>query len=223
MLVRIVFLLLLAANIGVAAWLFVAPPRAAPAMAPADPGVAPLVLLSERETGSAEVASAELASAPQSPADAARDRCLRIGPFPSQVDLRRAFNALTPHVDRIQYRESRNRQSRGFLVYLPPPETRETALAIARQLSAKGVRDYYVVTAGEQQNSISLGLFRSRDNAERRRAELAALSFAPAIAERVEELPAYWVDLAYTPESGFDWRDHLPDFLDATEQTIPCF
>ena len=222
MFLRIVFLLLLAANIGVAAWLFVAPPRVATALPPADPGVAPLVLLSEREPDPAAVA-AELANAPQSPAEAARALCLRVGPFPSQVDLRRAFNALTPHVDRIQFRETRSRQSRGFLVFLAPPDTREEALGIARQLSSKGVRDYYVVTAGEQQNSISLGLFRSRDNAERRRAELAALGFTPAIAERVEELPAYWVDFAYAPESPFDWRDHLPDFIEATEQQIPCF
>ena len=223
MFLRIVFLLLLAANIGVAAWLFVAPPPAAAVLPRSDPGVAPLVLLTEREPDPAAVASAELSTAPQSPADAARAVCLRVGPFPSQVDLRRAFNALTPHVDRIQFRESRNRQSRGFLVYLAPPETREAALGIARQLSARGVRDYYVVTAGQQQNSISLGLFRSRDNAERRRAELAALGFSPAIAERVEELPAYWVDLAYAPEARFEWRAHLPDALEATEQRIPCF
>lgn len=223
MLSRILFLLLLAANIGMAAWLYLAPRAPTQALPPVDPGVAPLVLLSEREGQRPEAVAQELAAAPDDPATAAKDRCMRVGPFPSQADLRRALNALTPHVERIQFREARTRQSRGFLVYLPPPPTREEALAIARQLSSQGVRDYYVVTAGNQQNSISLGLFRERGNADRRQAEITALGFAPAVTERVEDLPVYWLDLAVAPTTPFDWRDYLPDFLEVGESSIACF
>ena len=220
MLSRILFVLLFAANIGMGAWLYVSPRADGPAPPPADPGVAPLVLLSERD-GTAN--AAELATAPVDPATAARDRCLRIGPFPSQADLRRAMNALTPRVERLQFRETRTRQSRGFLVYLAAPATRTEALGVARELSARGVRDYYVVTAGNQQNSISLGLFRERANADRRRAEIAALGFAPEVTERVEDLPVYWLDVAVKPEAPFDWRDWLPDFLGIRDETISCF
>ena len=58
------------------------------------------------------------------------------------------------------------------------------------------MRDYYVIPAGEQQNMISLGLFRDQGNAERRRAELVALGFEPKIATRSEDLPLYWIDFA---------------------------
>ncbi len=220
MITRILFVLLLAANIGMGAWLYVSSRAAAPTLPPADPGVAPLVLLAERD-GAAS--TAELASAPLDPAAAARDRCTRIGPFPSQADLRRAMNVLTPQVERLQFRESRTRQSRGFLVFLAAPATRGEALAVARELSARGVRDYYVVTAGNQQNSISLGLFRERANAERRRAEISTLGFAPELTERVEDLPVYWLDVAVRPEVTFDWRDHLPDFLGIEGEPIACF
>ena len=64
MLSRLLVLLLLAANLGVAAWLFMTPRAGAPAPVAADPGVAPLVLLSEREGTSAANAE-ELASAPE--------------------------------------------------------------------------------------------------------------------------------------------------------------
>lgn len=216
---RILFVLLLAANIGMGAWLYVAP--AAPTLPPTDPGVAPLVLLAERDGAGAN--AAELASAPVDPAAAARDRCLRLGPFPSQADLRRAMTNLTPQVERLQFRETRTRQSRGFLVFLAAPATRAEALAVARELSARGVRDYYVVTAGNQQNSISLGLFRERANADRRRAEIAGLGFAPEVTERVEDLPVYWLDVAVRPDAPFDWRDHLPDFLGIRDEPIGCF
>lgn len=218
---RILFLLLFAANIGMGAWLYVSPRARAPEPPVTDPGVAPLVLLSERDGSQGSVA--ELAAAPVDPAAAAADRCLRLGPFPSQADLRRAMNALTPRVERLQFSESRTRQSRGFLVFLAAPATRTEALAVARDLSARGVRDYYVVTAGNQQNSISLGLFRERANADRRRAEIAALGFTPDVTERVEDLPVYWLDVAVQRGQPFDWRDHLPDFLGIRDEEIACF
>jgi hypothetical protein len=219
MLPRLIFLLLLAANIGVGAWLFVAPPPLAEGPPATEPGVAPIVLLSERE----EPPSAELAAAPEPVGGGAGERCVSIGPFPTQSDLRRAINVLTPAVLRIQFREARVRQSRGWSVFLPAPATREEALGVARQLNGRGVRDFYVVTAGAQQNTISLGLFRDRNNAERRRTEIAALGFAPAITERAEDLPVYWLDYAIGAGSTFDWRQRLPDLLDIEQRDAQCF
>ena len=132
------------------------------------------------------------------------------------------MNALTPQVKRIQYAEDRQRQSRGFLVYLPAPATREEALSVARRLSGKGVRDYYVVTAGDQQNSISLGLFKARANAEKRRTDLQALGFETEISERADELPVYWLDYAVAPDASLNWRELMPDLLDVNEQLVPC-
>jgi cell division septation protein DedD len=223
MLSRILFLLLLATNIGIGAWLFVAPRPPVASHPAVEPGVAPLVLLSEREDEKASAASAELAAAPESSGDASRDRCVSIGPFPTQSDLRRAMNTLTPAVKRIQFREARTQQSRGWSVFLPAPASREEALGVARQLNARGVRDFYVVTAGAQQNTISLGLFKDRNNAERRRGEIAALGFVPAITERTEDLPVYWLDYAIAPDSTLDWRQKLPDMLDITERKANCF
>jgi hypothetical protein len=223
MLLRVLFLLLLAANVGTAAWIYLSPPPPPPVPPPAaDPGVRRLALLSELEPQRPESEAQELATAPTTPEEEARDRCARLGPFVTQVDLRRAMNALTPQVKRIQYAEDRQRQSRGFLVYLPAPATREDALALARRLSTSGVRDYYVVTAGDQQNSISLGLFKARTNAEKRQADLRGLGFETEISERADELPNYWLDYAVAPDATLNWRDQLPDLLDVNEQLVPC-
>jgi cell division septation protein DedD len=218
MFVRALFLLLLAANLGAASWLVFAPRTHATQSPANDPGVPKLMLLSERDHG--DDASAELAAAPDTRADQRND----VGTFPTQADVRAAINALTPLTRRIQYREAHATQARGYWVYLPALQTREQALTAARALSSKGVRDYYVVTAGDQQNTISLGLFRDQSNAERRRAEIAALGFAPQSIARTEELPVYWLDYATDRTRPVDWRGRLGAGAAALrEQPIECF
>ena len=219
---RILFLLLLALNIGVALWLVLAPQPQARAFAPTDPGVTELVLLSERDRGS-DASAAELASAPEAEADLRNDTCVSIGPFPTQADMRAALNALTPLVSRIQYRDAHTTETRGFWVYLSAQSSREKALTLARALSNKGVRDYYVVTAGDQQNTISLGLFHDQGNAQKRLTEIAALGFAPQLIARTEDLPVYWVDFAENSAHPVDWRAHVNAQLNLRQQSVTCF
>jgi hypothetical protein len=222
MFVRALFLLLLAANIGAASWLVFARGTQTSAPPAADPGVPKLMLLAERDHG--DDASAELAAAPESRADLGNDECHSIGTVPTQADVRAAIGVLTPLTRRIQFREAHTTQARGYWVYLPALQSREQALAAARQLSAKGVRDYYVVTAGDQQNTISLGLFRDQGNAERRRTEIAALGFSPQSVARTEELPVYWLDYATDRAHPIDWRAKLGAGAAALrEQPIECF
>lgn len=222
MFLRVLFLLLLALNLGVAGWLYFAPQPVQTEIERTDTGIPPLVLLAERD-GGGDANAAELAAAPESRSALRHDRCLGIGPFPTQADTRRALNLLTPLVERIQFREARAIQPRGYWVYLPAMNTREQALSVARQLSGKGVRDYYVVTAGDQQNTISLGLFRDQNNAERRRAEIAGLGFVPQLVQRTEDLPAYWIDFADDPAHPVDWRRVLPEWSELKEQKVACF
>jgi cell division septation protein DedD len=221
MFVRALFILLLALNIGGASWLLFAPRTPPEPERATDPGVARLVLLSERDGAVAD--PTELASAPESPEDLARDACRRLGPFPTQADTRNAMGVLTPLTKRIRTRETRATQTRGYWVFLPAMASREEALGVARQLSGKGVRDYYVVTAGEQQNTVSLGLFRDQGNADRRRAEIAALGLQPEIATRTEDLPQYWLDFALAGTEPPDLPKLAGAPRDARVETIPCF
>ncbi len=222
MFIRLLFLLLLVLNLGVAGWIFALPqerPRASEAGAG---GVPRLELLSERDRD-VEAASAELATAPDTAADIGNDTCKSIGPFATQADQRAAITAVTPLVNRIRPRETRTTQARGWWVYLPAFPTRERALTAARALSAKGMRDYYIVTAGDQQNTISLGLFRDQLNAERRRAEITALGLKPQMTARTEEMPQYWIDYATRDELPIAWRPRIDGAPELREEPIDCF
>ncbi|MCK9537542.1 SPOR domain-containing protein [Dokdonella sp.] len=219
MFIRTLFVLLLALNLGGAAWLlFGQAPRVAPPP-PSDPGVPRLVLLAERDGA---VNDAELASAPESPAELASDRCQTLGPFPTQADMHAAMVVLTPLTKRMRTREARITHARGYWVYLPAMANREEALATARSLSQKGVRDYYIVTAGAQENTISLGLFRDPANAERRSADIGKLGFTPKTDVRTEDVPVYWLDYALTDQGPPDWRGLLADARDLHEEDIAC-
>lgn len=218
---RFLFLFLLALTIGGACWIAFAPEVEGDAEPLVEPGVARLVLLAERDGAARTPDATSTTSA--SGGQAADDVCTSIGPFATQSDMRAAMQALTPQTRRIQFRNARATQSRGFWVYLPAVKTREEALGVARTLSAKGVRDYYVVTAGEQQNTVSLGLFREQANAERRRAEITAMGFTPELIQRTEELPVYWVDVAAAPGRKLEWRSRVSTSTDLREQPAACF
>jgi len=194
MLARILFLLLLAMNLASVAWWYwrgqvPEPPAQIASSAPK------LVLLSERDNAAMSEA-ARVAEAAQAPIDpnAAAPVCSTLGPFADQTALKRGIDVLTPQVTRIQYQESSTVTTRGYWVYLPALDSRDAALKSARQLNAAGVRDYYVVTAGDRENTVSLGLFRDRENAGRRQSQIAALGFPARLEERTEVERAWWIE-----------------------------
>jgi hypothetical protein len=197
---RVCAVLLLSMNLGVAAW-WAWHPIAHDARVPAtDLGVAALVMLSE-----SEVPAPVRESEPGAGIGNEFSQCLSLGPFTTPADLRKAMNLLTPSVGRIQFREVEAVAVHGYRVYLPAAGTRAQALATARALAARGVNDYYVVTAGDQQDTISLGIFRDLDNARVRHDTIAALGYEPTIEARTEQLPQWWVDIAAPAQMR--WQD----------------
>jgi hypothetical protein len=243
MFVRFLFLLLLAMNLGAAAWLLFGrtPARALPPAT--DPGVAELRLLAESrgkapavhassaapDTGKPPVAPLPPAAGSSTPAAASiaaqvpAESCGTLGAFASMADMRAAMQALTPHVARIQYRQEQVEHSRGYWVFLPATATREAALDEARALAAKGIDDYYVVTAGDSQNTVSLGLFDNQANAQARLGRLQKLGFPAQLKQRVDSEPVYWIDYAVPSGSAFAWQQWLPGRNDLQAKAIDCF
>lgn len=232
MFVRLVFLLLLALNLGAAAWLLFGREPSPPPPPVTDPGVPALRLVSEPAApGSPPASAAAPAPTVAGAATAAtvtasappREQCSTLGPFTTATDMRAAMSTLTPHVARIQYREQPVNRSHGYWVYLAATATREQALDEARKLAAKGVRDYYVVTAGDAQNTVSLGLYNDEGNAQNRVAALRKQGFSPKVKQRIETEPGYWIDYAVPPESGFNWQAWLPGRNDLEASPADCF
>ena len=241
MVLRLLFVLLIALNIAVGAWLLLGQDDAHVRSA-TDPDVPALHLLSERPappasapvaatTASVPAAASTPPPAPATPASAPVARtnsssrvytCIAIGPFATPLDLRNARTALTAQASRMRSRQEQTTQSHGWWVYLPASASRDQALAQARRLSAANIKDYFVVGAGDQPNTVSLGLFKDPANARKRRDEVAAAGFPAQMSERTETVPEYWLDLAVADNAHFDWRSRVRNAAVGSHST-GCF
>jgi hypothetical protein len=215
---RAIVLLLAVMNLGALAW-WTLHADAHPAPVPTtQQNVPALVLLSESEIARQPASSDELATAPDP--TSATPRCITIGPFATPADMRRAMNTLTPLVGRIQYRQANGTVMHGYRVFVPALASRDAALEAARQLAAKGMSDYYVVTSGAQENTISLGLFNDLANAEKRRDQIRPLGFDARLEPRLDDAQQYWVDAFVARD--FDWHAHLTAAPGLTSKDIAC-
>lgn len=186
-----------------------------------DTGVPSLVLLSELEPNSDTTMSHDdrLVLDGGQGDDLA---CFTLGPIPSQSDWRRVVAVLRPHVADLRERQTTETKNMGYWVYLPELNDREKALDIARNLSQQGVRDYYVVTAGDRENTISLGLFSEYNNALRRQSALQSLGFMAEVTMRQDHIPVYWIDYQQLHDVEVPFSDVLPMVDGMRNQRIAC-
>jgi hypothetical protein len=202
MLLRSLVLLLVCMNLGVTAWWLLHAEAQARALPANEPGIASLTLYAESDRS--QLPEPTTVAAQALPADAV---CQSLGPFETPASLRKAMDALLPKVARIQFREVQAMELRGYRVFLPAAANREQAVATGRALASKGVADYYVVTAGDQTNTVSLGIFRELENATKRRDEVVKLGYNAVVEPRTEPVKQWWIDLAAAP--GFEWKSAL--------------
>jgi len=157
--------------------------------APLPPDVPPLRLLAEVQ-GKGEEGEGQACRLVES---SGRERALALVRDASAAGLQAAVA-----------REAERRVT-GYWVYLPPFPDREAAREAVRRLAEGGVHDVQVL-GGRRANAVSLGLFRNRALAERRRAQAAALGYEPVIEPRVRQAAdRWWVELrgAAGPLAGF--------------------
>ena len=182
---RNLFLFLLAANVCYLDWNYLQPKAVQSTPRLATPGVPPLMLLSEDDD--------EAAGGKPGP-DAQGRSCYTLGPFKEQATATRIADAIKGKGLPVEERSRDERQEVGIWVYLPPLGSREEALEVSKTLAARGVSDYFVVSADDNKNAISLGLFTQRDGAERRRQQIADLGYAPQAEARYREITYFWLD-----------------------------
>lgn len=206
MILRLLFVALSALNVAVAAWVWLGQPYAVDASPTSDPGVATLHLLAEMPPVAATTAARP--PTPLHDGSSAADglRCLALGPFTTPQDMRTARQALAAQTTRTRARQELVTRSSNWWVYLPAAANRARALDSARQLADRHISDYFVVSSGEQPNSVSLGVFKDPANARRRRDEVVAAGFPARMDERVESTPEYWLDMVIAAGVHVDWN-----------------
>lgn len=214
----LIIILLILNSVSFAAILLEKPQGAEKAL-PGFPGVATLQLLSEQD------ASKGLNDARQSMLPVASEnglQCFSLGPFSSQGDVRRVMYELDEEIKQASQRNAREQQYRGYWVYLKAFESRGRALEVARDLSNQGIRDYYVVTAGDRENMVSLGLFADRENARRRQSQLQSLGYDAQLEGRRDEVQVYYLDYMPVEDADSQWQQAVKDIPGIRRRSIDC-
>lgn len=207
---RWVALILLTANLGVGlAWLSgrpEAPIERAP-LPPLDESLPRLELVSELS---------------QAPIDPTAERCYTIGPLPTLLAQQRGEDRLRSFASAQRSRQTTADSDRGWWVYLPA-SSRAEATSLSRELAQRGVEDYYVVTSGAMENSVSVGLYENIDNARARQARIRALGFDAQLEVRRETIPQFWIDYRIAPDERSPWRFIVRASPGAQHREIPCW
>lgn len=205
--VRLLFILALLANIGLYIYSRQNQPKQAHFTA-VDAGVKKLILLSELDAENT-VWEADKAIVKNKPSESFNQECYTVGVFNSKSETSPILDELKNEVIKIRTRKVTSSHEAGYWVLIPSSKTREKALSIARQLSEYQIKDYYVVTGGENENTISLGVYRDKKNADARLEELLTKGFNAEKQVRIEQWPEFWLDYAIA-------SDRLDQLIDIT-------
>jgi hypothetical protein len=195
MLLRALIVLLVVLNLGVAVWWASGPSPSATIAASSPPQAPILHLVSEVRSVPPPVPQPLSSSAPKPTPAVTPRQCFAIGPFTSAATLDAVRAAIAPQVAELHTRQVAG-DRRGWRVWLPPLADHDSAIAMAARIDAAGFKDYYVVPAGSEGNSIALGRFGNEQAARRQQAALQAAGFA-AQAGAVGG-SSQWLDVAGT-------------------------
>jgi hypothetical protein len=193
--IRLLFILAVLSNIGIYIYNrqhVVKPIK----FTPFDAGVQQLTLLSELDDENTIWEESEDDKGIKQSDEIFNQECYTVGVFNSKSEIRPILDILKEGVIKIRTRKVISSQEAGYWVFIPTKQSREEALNISRELTKFGIKDHYVVTGGENENTLSLGLYRDKQNADARLQEVLSRGFKAEKQVRIEQWPEFWLDYA---------------------------
>ncbi len=154
-----------------------APPPAAPPAALAPPV-------------EVEKVSLQIPNLPQVP------RCTSIGPFNDIAHAARAAGLLTQRGFKLQQRAEEGETIEGYWVFVGGLTSDEDVTDVVARLEKNGFTDAHVMKNFSTNRRISVGMFSTRDRADKRAAAVKAMGLSPEVGERKFPGTIYWVDVA---------------------------
>lgn len=81
----------------------------------------------------------------------------------------------------------------GYWLYLPPATNRSAAQRLVNELYAKGIESF-IFEEGDLKRGLSLGVFSSFENAQRRRAAMRLKGYYPEISVQGKQAITHWLE-----------------------------
>jgi SPOR domain len=209
--VRILFFVLLFANLAYLAWAgWVDVPQPAP-VNEAYTKLPRLKLVGETASP-VQPAPGQSAPSPAAPnaSDSARKtslvdparaaRCLSIGPFANESDATASAAKLRERGLRPRQRSAGGELTKGFWVYIGGLKSDREVAQVLRVLEQSHVDDAHAMPPeSSDDRRVSVGLFSERDRADKRAQSLRKLNLQPEVAARTVPGTVFWMDVDLPP------------------------
>jgi hypothetical protein len=192
-LVRIVFYVLVFANLAYLAWSQWVDVPVSAAVAGTVSKLPRLVLVDDAATIPAGAPPGERSSLVQ---------CVSVGPFDDLPSATHGVDVLRKKGFDSRQRTQPGTPGDGYWVYVGGLATSDVAKLALQSLRNDGIKEATVIQPSEEERRISLGLFTDRAQADRRVQEVRKLGFKAEVAERKLPSTLYWVDVAVNPQDG---------------------
>jgi hypothetical protein len=197
---RVLFLLLLLANLGFAAWAawHSGPQLPSRPMTVSGPGIEIY-----REAADADRRAPDAAAGDVPGTAVSLVRCVSIGPLPNRVDVDATVRVLAANGFDARQRVADGEVWLGHWVYIDAIPTQGEAAEIVTLLADNGITEAYVIADGNNGSIVSLGVFSQQVRARQRFADAEALGLSPVVADRTQPGEVFWLDVTARGRAEF--------------------
>jgi hypothetical protein len=138
--------------------------------------------------------------------------CYTIGPFKDKTRALEVSARYSNNDVKTELKSSQEQEYLGIMVYISDHKNRQAAVDTATALAKKGFRDSLIVNEPDKPNTLSLGVFGLKKNADRLIARLKKLKYPVKSEPRYRERTIFWV---YNEQSN---ESELYTLLDAEDE-----
>jgi hypothetical protein len=129
--------------------------------------------------------------------------CTSVGPFNDITSAARAAGLLTQRGFTLRQRAEEGETIEGYWVFVGGMQSDDEVGHVVERLDKSGFTDAHVMRNYSTNRRVSVGMFSSRDRAQKRATAVRNMGLQPEIGERKFPGTVYWVDVTLQRGPGF--------------------
>jgi hypothetical protein len=149
--------------------------------------------------------------------------CTSLGPFNDIASAARAAGLLTQRGFHLHQRAEEGETIEGYWVFVGGMESDDEVGKVVERLERSGFHDAHIMKNFSTNRRVSVGMFSTRERAEKRAAAVKSMGLQPEIGERKFPGTIYWVDVVLTsPTQKLPPEYSFADIGHAKVEMQPC-
>lgn len=142
--------------------------------------------------------------------------CFDIGPFETADGAEELARLIKPKTEKVAVSMRTTGVPDGWWVIFPKAESPEAAKENRKKLQDRGVHDVWIFENGELAGAISMGLHKTREEAETAQAQFGQQNIVTEVAPRLVRAQAHWIRVPW-----FRSPQDLTEFLMTLQDSGP--